>query len=294
MKSSKRHNALIKRRLFSSYTTTLISISLVLFLLSLAGLLLLHQHKISNHVKENVGFTIFLVKNIKEADMHELRKRIDAMKIVKSSEYISAEEASARLAETLGQEYIDLAKGHPIPPSIEVRFYAEFATAEHFAEIESMMEHNDLVDSVHYDRVQIEKLNQNIQKISMFLLGFGFLLFLISMVLIHNTIRLSIYSKRFIINTMQLVGATRNYIRMPFLLRGAFHGFYAAVISLTILAGLLYFLQNEIKEFYKYLDFELLGILFLSVILIGMFLSLLATFFAVNKFLNISKDDLYI
>jgi len=294
MKTSKQQSNTIKRRLLSSYSTTLISISLVLFLLSLVGLLILNQHKISNHVKENVGFTIFLEKNCKEADMHELRKRIDAMPFVKSSEYISPEQASMRLAETLGQDYIDLANGHPVPPSIEVRFIATHATSERFAEIESMMKDNNLVDSVHYDKVQIESLNTNIRKISMFLLGFSFLLFLISIVLIHNTIRLSIYSKRFIINTMQLVGATRNYIRAPFLFQGAFHGFYAAVIALSMLAGLLYFLQTELKEFSKYLDFELLGVLFLSVILIGMFLSLLATFFAVTKFLNIHKDDLYI
>ncbi|HPY81889.1 MAG TPA: permease-like cell division protein FtsX, partial [Bacteroidales bacterium] len=272
----------------------LISISLVLFVLSLVGLLVFNQHKISNHVKENIGFTVFLKKNYKEADMHELRKRIDAMPFVKSSEYVSPEQASSRLAETLGQDYIDLANGHPVPPSIEVRFVAAYATSERFAEIEQLMEENIMVDSVHYDKVQIESLNTNIRKISIFLLGFSFLLFIISIVLIHNTIRLSIYSKRFVINTMQLVGATNNYIRAPFLLQGAFHGFYSAIIALSMLAGLLYFLQTELKEFSKYLDFELLGVLFLSVILLGMFLSLLATFFAVTKFLNIQKDNLYI
>ncbi|MCK9561424.1 MAG: permease-like cell division protein FtsX [Bacteroidales bacterium] len=294
MKATKQHNYIIKRRLFSSYSTTLISISLVLFVLSLVGLLVFNQHKISNHVKENIGFTVFLKKNYKEADMHELRKRIDAMPFVKSSEYVSPEQASSRLAETLGQDYIDLANGHPVPPSIEVRFVAAYATSERFAEIEQLMEENIMVDSVHYDKVQIESLNTNIRKISIFLLGFSFLLFIISIVLIHNTIRLSIYSKRFVINTMQLVGATNNYIRAPFLLQGAFHGFYSAIIALSMLAGLLYFLQTELKEFSKYLDFELLGVLFLSVILLGMFLSLLATFFAVTKFLNIQKDNLYI
>src|SRR5690606_12026306 len=136
MKATKQHNYIIKRRLFSSYSTTLISISLVLFVLSLVGLLVFNQHKISNHVKENIGFTVFLKKNYKEADMHELRKRIDAMPFVKSSEYVSPEQASSRLAETLGQDYIDLANGHPVPPSIEVRFIATHATSERFAEIE--------------------------------------------------------------------------------------------------------------------------------------------------------------
>lgn len=293
-KQTKQQKRLIKRRLLSSYTSTLISISLVLFLLSLVGLLLFNQHKVTNHIKENVGFTIFLKKDIKQVDMHKLRKRIDAMDIVKSSEFVSQEEASMRLAETLGKEYVDLAENHSVPPSIEVRFFAEYATAESFSEIENMMKDNAMVDTIHYDRMQVAKLNANIRKISMLLLGFSFLLLIISVVLINNTIRLSIYSKRFIINTMQLVGATRNYIRSPFLLHGAFNGFYSGTIALAMLAGLLYFLQNEIKEITNYLDFELLGVLFLSVILIGIFLSLVATFFAVNKFLNINKDDLYI
>jgi len=294
MKPTKKQNRLIRKRLRSSYTSTLISIALVLFLLSLVGLLVLNEHKISNHIKEKVGFTVFLRDNVNDADMLELRNRINVMESVKSTEFVSAEEAKLRLAKTLGKEYVDLAEGNPVPPSIEVRFLADYATSEKFLQVEQELGAHKLVDSIHYDRMQIESLNQNIKKVSLLLVGFSLLLLLISMVLINNTIRLSVYSKRFIINTMQLVGATRNYIRGPFLIRGAFHGFYSAIIALAILAGLLFFLQTEVKEITKYLDFELLGVLFLSVVLVGMFLSLIATFFAVNKFLNIHKDDLYI
>jgi len=126
------------------------------------------------------------------------------------------------------------------------------------------------------------------------LLVLGALLFVISSVLIHNTIRLSVYSKRFIIRTMQLVGATNSYIRSPFIMRGAFQGVLSALIAIGILSVVLYFLQNNVNKFVNFLDFELLGVLFLSLILIGMLLSVVATFFAVNKFLRIHKDDLYI
>ncbi|HRS19418.1 MAG TPA: FtsX-like permease family protein, partial [Bacteroidales bacterium] len=156
------------------------------------------------------------------------------------------------------------------------------------------MQGNEYVDTIHYDRLHIQTLNSNLKRISFFLLGLGLLLFGISIVLIHNTIRLSVYSKRFIINTMQLVGATNAYIRQPFILRGAFQGFVSALIAIALLSGFLFFLQKEIKDFIKYLDFELLGILFLSIILIGIALSTIATYFAVNRFLNIHKDDLYI
>lgn len=294
MALNKRQNKLIQRRIISSYSSTLISIALVLFILSLVGLILLNEHKISNHVKEKVGFTIFLKEHVKEADLQGIRKRLDAMEMVKSTEYVSAEEASKRLAVTLGKDYIDLAQGNPVPPSIEVRLLAEYATAENFIKIEQQMQNNEYVDTIHYDRLNIQTLNTNIKRISFFLLGLGLLLFGISTVLIHNTIRLSIYSKRFIINTMQLVGATNSYIRQPFILRGAFQGFVSALIAIALLSGFLFFLQKEIKDFIKYLDFELLGILFLSIILIGIALSVIATFFAVNRFLNIHKDDLYI
>jgi cell division transport system permease protein len=294
MPVTKRQNKLIQQRIISSYSSTLISVALVLFILSLVGLIVLNEHKISNHIKEKVGFTIFLKQDVKEADLQGLRKRLDAMEMVKSTEYVSAEEASKRLAVTLGKDYIDLAQGNPVPPSIEVRLFAEYATAENFVKIEQQMQGNEYVDTIHYDRLHIQTLNSNLKRISFFLLGLGLLLFGISIVLIHNTIRLSVYSKRFIINTMQLVGATNAYIRQPFILRGAFQGFVSALIAIALLSGFLFFLQKEIKDFIKYLDFELLGILFLSIILIGIALSTIATYFAVNRFLNIHKDDLYI
>ena len=293
-RSSKRQNKIIRQRIFTSYTSTLISVALVLFVLSMIGLLLTSERALSNHVKEKVGFTLFLKTDVRDADMFELRKKIDAMEMVKSSEYVSAEEASSRLAETLGQDYVDLAEGNPVPPSIEVHFNADYATPENFVLAEQLFKNNEFVDSIHYDRSHIQTLNTNIKRISLFLLALSVLLFIVSVVLIHNTIRLSIYSKRFLIKTMQLVGATNHYIRSPFLLRGAFQGFLSGLIAVAMTTGILYFLQVEAYEIIKYLDFELLGIVYLSVILVGMLLTFVATFFALNKFLKINKDELYV
>ena len=287
-------NSVIKWRLATSYTSSLISIALVLFVLSLIGLIMMNEHRISNHIKESVSLTIFLKSDINEANQINFRKQIDAHEMVKSTEYVSEEQATERLAETLGKNIVDLAGSNPVPPSIEIRLYSDYATVENFATIEREFQDNECVDSIHYNKENIANLTKTIQQISFVLLLLGALLFVISTVLIHNTIRLSVYSKRFIIRTMQLVGATNSYIRSPFIMRGAFQGVLSALIAIGILSVILYFLQNNVHKFVNFLDFELLGILFLSLILIGMLLSVVATFFAVNKFLRIHKDDLYI
>lgn len=293
-RNSKRQNKVIRQRILTSYTSTLISVALVLFVLSLIGILLTSERALSNHIREKVGFTLFLKTDVREADMFELRKKVDAMDMVKSTEYVSAEEASHRLVETLGQDYVELADGNPVPPSLEVHFYADYATPENFILVEQQFKNNELIDSIHYDRLHVQTLNSNIKNISWFLLALSALLFVVSIVLIHNTIRLAIYAKRFLIKTMQLVGATDRYIRSPFLLRGAFQGFLSGLIAVALTGGVLFILQNEAYEIIKYLDFELLGIVFLAIILIGMFLTFVATFFALNKFLKLNTDELYI
>jgi cell division transport system permease protein len=255
---------------------------------------MINGHRISNHIKESVSLTVFLKPDINEANQINFRKKIEAHEMVKSAEYVSEEQASERLAETLGKNLVDLAGSNPVPPSIEIRLYSDYATVENFAIIEQDFQDNEWVDTIHYNRENVATITKTIQQVSLVLLILGALLFIISSVLIHNTIRLSIYSKRFIIRTMQLVGATNSHIRSPFILRGAFQGALSALIAIGILSGILYFLQNNVKDFVNFLDFELLGILFLSLILVGMLLSVIATFFAVNKFLRIHTDDLYI
>jgi cell division transport system permease protein len=284
----------LRNKLRTSFITTIISVSLVLLLLGIVGLLILNAQKLSNYVKENIGFTIFLNENIKEVEMHRLQKELDAMVYVKSTLFVTKEQAAQDLMKDLGEDFLEFLGYNPLPASISVKFYAKYATPEHFVEIEKKLLEYEEIKEIFYHKSLIHLVNENIRKITVGLLGFSILLFVISFVLINNTIRLTVYSKRFLIKTMLLVGATKGFIRTPFILKSAFHGIISAVLSLFMLSGIIYTLQKEFSELSSSVDIELIGILFLIVIILGAIISSIATFTAVNKYLNISTDDLYI
>lgn len=287
-------NKALKYKLRTSFITTIISVSLVLLLLGLVGMLLLNAQRLSNYVKENIGITIFLKDNVREVDMHRLQKELDAMDIVKSTLFVTKDEAALELQQDLGENFIDFLGYNPLPSSINVKMYAEYATAENFQKFEEQIVKYDEVKEVYYHKSLIHLVNENIRKITAGLLGLSFLLFIISFVLINNTIRLSVYSKRFLIRTMQLVGATKGFIRTPFILKSAGQGILSAVISLIMLSGIIYTIKNEFIDIAGDIAYELIGILFIIVIILGAIISSIATFFAVNKYLRIKSDDLYI
>jgi len=289
----KKESSISKGKLRSSYLTSIISISLVLFLLGLIGLLLLNAKKISDHVKENIGFSILLKENIREVDIIRLQKRLDAMPFVKSTDYITKEEAARELQEELGEDFIEFLGYNPLGASIEVRFNARFANPDSIALIEKEIMNYEEVSEVFYQKSLVDLVNDNIRKISLIILAFSGLLFLIAIALINNTIRLSIYSKRFLIKTMQLVGATKSFIRKPFLIKSATHGVYAAIIALFLLIGVIYIAQHELLEIISFQDIDILGILFFLVLILGVILNWISTFFAVNKYLKMRSDDLY-
>jgi len=289
----KRESGISRSRLRSSYLTSIISISLVLFLLGLIGLLLLNAKKLSDHVKENIGFSIFLKENIREVDIIRLQKRLDAMPFVKSTDYITKEEAAKEYQEELGEDFTEFLGYNPLPASIEVRFIARFANPDSIARIEKEILNYEEVSEVFYQKSLIHLVNDNIRKISLIILAFSGLLFLIALALINNTIRLSVYSKRFLIKTMQLVGATKSFIRRPFLAKSATHGIYAAIIALLLLTTVIYFAQQELPGIVGFSDPVILAVLFLSVIILGIIFNWISTFFAVNKYLRMRSDDLY-
>lgn len=282
-----------KSRLRTSYITTTVSISLVIFLLGAMGLLILNAKKISDHVKENLGFNIMLKDEAKEVDIIRLQKTLDAEKYVKSTEFISKEEAAAELQKDLGEDFVGFLGYNPLKSNIEVKFKADYATPESIAKVEKSISKNPLVSEIFYREDLIHLLNENITKISFILLLFSGLLFIISFALINNTIRLSIYSKRFIIRTMQLVGATKGFIRRPFLLSGSISGLLGAIIAVGLLLMSVYWLQNQLEGVISIKDIEILGVLFGLVILVGIFIAYVATFFAVSKFLRMRTDKLY-
>jgi cell division transport system permease protein len=289
----KKESSISKGKLRSSYLTSIISISLVLFLLGLIGLLLLNAKKISDHVKENIGYSILLKENIREVDIIRLQKRLDAMPFIKSTDYVTKEEAARELQQELGEDFIEFLGYNPLGASIEVRFNARFANPDSIAMIEKEILNYEEVSEVIYQKSLVHLVHDNIQKISLIILAFSGLLFLIAIALINNTIRLSVYSKRFLIKTMQLVGATKSFIRKPFLTKSVTHGIYAAIIALLLLIGVIYLAQHELLEIISFQDIDILAILFLIVLILGIILNWISTFFAVNKYLKMRSDDLY-
>ncbi len=290
---SKHDNKATKKRLRSSYLTSIISISLVLFAVGLVGLLLLNAQKLSKHVKENIGFSVILNNDIREVEMIRLQKKLDASIYVKSTEYITKERAAKELQEELGEDFIEFLGYNPLLPSIDVRLFAEYANPDSIAKIEAAILTNSAVKEVAYQKSLVDLVNKNVSKISWVLLIFSSLLFIISLSLINNTIRLSVYANRFIIKTMQLVGATRSFVRAPFLNRSLSHAFFSILITYFLLGIVVYFIERELPELAILNDLNLLAILFASVFIVGLLIVLISTFFAVNRYLRLRTGDLY-
>jgi len=281
------------KRLRSSFLTSVISISLVLFLIGMVGLLVLNGRRISRQVRENIGFNIILKSNIKEADIFQLQKILDVKKYVLSTDFITKDEAAIETEQLLGEDFVSFLGYNPLPPSIRLHLNAEWANPDSVFLIEKELMQYEQIDEVYYKKSLLYALNENIRQISLIILSFSLLLLLISITLINNTIRLSIYSKRFIINTMQLVGATRSFIRRPFLYRSAANGIAGSLIALSLLAVLIYVSEEELEGMITLHDPIILTILAAGVILSGIVINWVSTFFAVNKYLKIKTDKLY-
>jgi len=288
---SKRVNA--RRSLRSSYLSSIISIALVLFTLGVVGLLLLHAKRLSDFVKENISFSVVLNENIKEVDAAVLQKSLDASPYVRSTKYISKDEAASIMKEQLGQDFVQFLGYNPLGASIEVCLKADYANNDSISVIEKDLKSFNQIKEVNYQKSLLDLVNDNVREISLIVLAFSALLLFVSLVLINNTIRLSVYARRFLINTMRLVGATNGFIRRPFLLRGILHGIYAGIIADLLLLGLIWFGQEQVKKILEIADVQILIILFGTVLLVGVVISFTSTFFAVRKFLRLKADDLY-
>ena len=282
-----------KSRLRSAYFTTVVSISLVLFLLGLVGLLILNANRLSDYVKENIGFSVIINDNSKEIDIIRLKKDLDLTSYVKSTEYIPKERASKEFSEELGEDFVSFLDYNPLLASIEVKLYAEYTNPDSLAMIEKTFQTYPLVKEVYYQKNLVSLINDNIKKISIYLMAFSVLLFFISIVLINNTIRLTVYSRRFTINTMQLVGATNNFIRKPFLYHSILQGIIGSLIAILLLIGLINIAQNELYGIISLGEYELLSLLFIIVLFTGMIITGISSFVSVNKYLRMKPDELY-
>ena len=275
------------------YISTVISISLVLLMVGLLGLILVHGKNLSNYVKENIVLNVIINEGTKEVDILSLQKQIEANNYVKSTQYISKELAARNLTQDLGEDFIKFLGYNPLLSSIDVYLKADYANNQSIEILSKQLQKNPLINEVRYQKSLVDMINQNIKTISLVIFGFGFVLLIIAVALINNTIRLAIYSQRFLIKSMQLVGATRGFIRKPFIMYGVFHGLIAGLIAIILLVLTLYFAQQQIPELVILTNYTEFGIVFIAVIGVGIFISCLSTYFAVTKYLKLKVYDLY-
>lgn len=275
------------------YISTVISIALVLLMTGLLGLILVHARNLSNYVKENIVLNIIVNDGAKEVDILALQKQIDTNPYVLKTQYVSKELAARNLTKEMGEDFVDFLGYNPLLSSIDVYMKADYANNDSINAFTKQLNKNPLIKEVIYQKSLIDMVNQNIRGIGLVILAFAFILLIIAIALINNTIRLAIYSQRFLLKSMQLVGATKNFIRKPFMVYGVLHGFLAGLIAIILLLGILYLAQKQVPEIILLRNWFEFGLVFAGVIGIGILISALSTYFAVSKFLRLKIYDLY-
>jgi cell division transport system permease protein len=284
-----------KRRVAGSYFMSLVSITLVLYLLGMFALLMMHAQRLSKHLKENIGFEIVLNSNVKEDYILSLKKELEAMPAVKSAEYIPRDEAIRRLSEDLGEDFLQWLgnEENPLLPSLDVRFNAAYANPDSLNAFEKRMIENNHIKEVYYQKSLVDLIDQNVNRIGLLLMVASLILLVIAVTLIRNTIRISIYSKRFLVRSMQLVGATPAFIRKPFVRQGRWQGFFGAVMADLLLLATLYWMTRRLPELALVQDYRIIAGIFVGIILLGILLGGLSTRSALRKYLNTDVDRLY-
>lgn len=282
-----------KRRLVSSYFSVVISIALVLFMIGILGLVLLKSTTIANRVKEKVAITLFLKDEVKQKDIDALKESLQKEEFTKRIIYTSKKQAAKIYSKEIGEEFLAFLGENPLKNGIDIYLKASFVTPEKMQEIETRFLKNAFVADVSYDKPLIKILTENIQRISFWLLVLSSFFGLMAIILINSSIRLSIYSKRFNIKTMQMVGATKSFIRKPFILQSIKLGFIGAIIALVGLAIVIFYMDKFAPSLKILEDYLTIGYLISGVFLIAFLITWASTFFATQRFLNLQTDELY-
>ena len=282
-----------KRKLISSYISVVISIALVLFLLGCLGLLVINSKKVADHFKEQVVMTIYLNDSAKEVEVNQLKKSLAMAEYTKKANYVSKEEASEYMKVELGEDFMDFMGYNPLNHSIDVYLKADFVTTEQLTEITESLSNKAFIEEIRYDNDLVELMNDNVKKISFWVLVISGLFTLIAVLLINSSIRLAVYSKRFIIKTMQMVGATKSFIRTPFIWKSVQLGIIGAAVALIGMAIVLYYLDLSFPELELLRNTIMIISLFFGVFLLGILITLISTFIATQRFLNLKTDQLY-
>jgi len=281
------------RKTKSVYISTVISIALVLLMTGLLGLILVHAKNLSNYVKENIVLNIIVNDGVTEADILSLQKELDGNVAVLRTQYVSKELAARNLQNDLGEDFVKFLGYNPLLSSIDVYLKADYANKVGVETFTKQASNNSLVKEAVYQDSLIDMVNQNIRIIGLIILAFAAILLIIAVALINNTIRLAIYSQRFLIKSMQMVGATKGFIRRPFLGYGILHGLLGGLIAIILLLVTLYFAQEQIPEIVILRNYFEFAVIFLGVICLGIIISGASTYFAVSKYLRLRINDLY-
>lgn len=276
-----------------SYIVSTISITLVLFLIGIMAFLMLNAREISNYVKENIGFSVVIKDHVKSVDVKMFQKMLETEDFAKTTNFIDKEEAAKDFKKQVGDDFVSFLGFNPLLASIDIKLNAKYANQDSIAMIEKKLKAYEVVHEVNYQKSLVSVVNNNVKKISMVLTAISALMLLISFALIRNTIHLSIYSQRFLINTMQLVGATSSFIRKPFMGTSVLLGILAALLANAALMGSLYFADKHVHEVVNVLDHRIMAVLFAVVVLFGVVITLCCTFFAVNRYLRKDISELY-
>ena len=282
-----------KRRLRSSYFSVVVSIALVLFLVGLLGLMVLKASQLSAHFKEKVTLTVFLNDNIRNHDLETLKAELSRAEYAKEVRYISKEEAAKIYSEDIGEDFVTFLGENPLKNAIDISLKSEYVTPEQMEEIEKQLTIRSIVAEVSYDKPLIELLTKNISRLSFWMLLFSALFTLIAVVLINSSIRLSVYSKRFTLKTMQMVGATKGFIRRPFIWKSVQLGIVGALVAIVGLVVFMGYVNTTIPELELLSDYKILAILFSGIIGVGILITWISTYFATQRFLNLRTEELY-
>lgn len=286
-------NRIMRRRLRNAYLSSVISISLVLLLVGVASMLLVNAKGVSDYFKENMQISVLMKQNVSDEDALEYRELLDGERYIRSTTFVSKEQGRRELADQLGEDFLDVFETSPIPVSIDVTLEAAYVSSDSLEVVRAEIAESELVEEVVYQRSLVDALNANLSRISMVLGVFIALLLFISFVLINNTVRLSVFARRFTIHTMKLVGATRSFIRAPFLLQSAFQGVFAAFLAIIVLLGLMFLMRSSFAQLFEIFRMELLLLVMGIVLVSGLALCLISTYFVVNKLISLHKDELY-
>lgn len=289
----KGENKIMRRRLANAYLSSVISISLVLLLVGVASMLLVNAKSVSDYFKENMQVSVLMKDSVPDQKAMSYAESLLEERYIKTATFISKEQGQMELAELLGEDFIDIFETSPIPASVEITLDAAYVSSDSLEVVKAETSKSPLVAEVNYQGSLVDALNANLSKISLVLAFFIALMLFISYVLINNTVRLNVYARRFTIHTMQLVGATRSFIRAPFLVQSAFQGIFSAFIAIMALIAILFFLRSGFEQLFEIFRLDLLLLVMGIVIVSGIVICLTSTYFVVNKLVSLKKAELY-